>query len=223
MKQCVDAVILDFDGTLVESVGIKDRAFEMLFSAHPEKLGEIMEYHLAHNATVRFEKFEHIYTNILKLPYTDRERDMLSREFSELVFQAIVECSFVPGAVEFLEEFTVLVPLYLVSMSPEDELERILSARRLRRFFGDVYSSRWKKTDAVSDILRRESARASRVVFIGDALEDRRSAQESGVRFIGRDSGKPFGSPNVPVFPDMASIGDFLKSDRLSGFLTQSE
>ena len=41
-------IILDFDGTLVESVGIKDAAFEALFSEYPEHLECIMAYHLSH-------------------------------------------------------------------------------------------------------------------------------------------------------------------------------
>ncbi len=66
------AIILDFDGTIVESVGIKDQAFEALFDQYPEHFDEIMQYHLAHNATIRFDKFKFIAENILHINYTDQ-------------------------------------------------------------------------------------------------------------------------------------------------------
>ena len=65
-KRC-RLLILDFDGTLVESVGVKDEAFALLFKDFPEHLDDIMQYHISHNATIRFEKFEYIFNNILHM------------------------------------------------------------------------------------------------------------------------------------------------------------
>ena len=203
-------IILDFDGTIVESVGIKDAAFKALFGNFPEHLDEIMSYHLFNNATIRFEKFEHIYRNILRLPYTPEIRQWLSKEFSRLVFEKIITCPFVPGAVDFLEYFQKITGLYLISVSPEKELNNILTARNLTRYFKKVYSFEWKKPDAISDILQLEGISPEYAIFMGDTYEDSCSAKKSNVFFIGRDSGKPFENINFPIFKDLVEIKKYL-------------
>jgi len=205
--------MLDFDGTIVESVGIKDDAFRELFRDFPGHLDRIMSYHLANNATIRFEKFKHIYKNILKLPYTDAIREDLSKRFSDLVFKKIVECEYVEGAIEFLEYFKRILPLYLVSMSPVDELDRILNARNLKDYFKDVYSGTRKKTDTIRDILLRENAKGDEAILVGDANEDYLAARSAGIVFIGRDSKKQFYDANVPIYRDLQEILNHLRKE----------
>lgn len=199
-------IILDFDGTIIESVGIKDAAFYELFKGFSEHIDKIMAYHLSHNATIRFEKFEFIYRNILKQPYDPTIREDLSRWFSDLVFNKIVECPFVKGAMEFLEHFVGILPLYIVSMSPEEELNRILYARGLTRFFRGIYSSNYKKPTAIKDILKREGIQANEAILIGDANEDFLAARDTGVFFLGRNSGKIFESERLKILEDFDEI-----------------
>jgi len=205
-------IILDFDGTIVESVGIKDAAFEELFKGFSDHLDDIMHYHLSHNATVRFEKFEYIYRNILNLKYNEEIEKSLSERFSELIFQKIINCPYVPGALEFLQHFQKAVPLYLVSFSPRDELDKILDAKDLKSYFSNVYSSSWNKVDAIVDILLRESVSPKDIVFIGDAYEDYLAARSTSVSFICRNSNKNFYGSDLRMFNDLRSIKDFLDS-----------
>ena len=122
-------IALDFDGVIVESVGIKDQAFEEVFKQYPEQLAQIMEYHRSHNATIRYDKFKYITETILHQPYSETIGQKLGEEFSRYIFKKIVACPSVPGAKEFLEYFYGKRPLYLISMTPEEELMRILQAR----------------------------------------------------------------------------------------------
>lgn len=211
----VKTIILDFDGTIVESVGIKDWAFEALFREYPDKLDEIMRYHLSHNATIRFEKFKYITENILRQEYNEDVEGGLSRGFSDLVVKKIIECPYVPGAMEFLEYFHEILPLYLVSVSPGDELDKILTARDLKKYFKKIYPSPWKKSDAVFDILREENLSPKQTLFIGDSLEDYQSAQAARVSFIGRDSGRSFQGARINVFNDFVDIRAFLDNSNV--------
>jgi phosphoglycolate phosphatase-like HAD superfamily hydrolase len=200
------ALILDFDGTLVESVGIKDRAFHTLFASdYPDRIDEIMAYHLAHNATIRFDKFRHITEAILRERYTAARAKELSDRFSALVAGAIAACPAVEGLDEFLNALQPRLPLYLVSVSPEDELMEILRARELAGRMKGIYSASWSKPDAIRDILRREGVGPEAAIFVGDTPEDRRAAEQTGVCFIGRDSGKPLGA-GVPVHRDLRGV-----------------
>lgn len=204
------AIIFDFDGTLVESVGIKDEAFRELYSGYPEHLDEIMAYHLSHNHTVRFIKFRHISENILGKGYTTEDKDMLSEEFSRIVYQSIVECPFVPGAMELLTACRDKIAIYLVTKSPEEELERILDARGLQPYFTKVYPASWEKNEAIHDILTRLNIHPLQAIYVGDAPEDRIAAEKEGVRFIGRDSGKKI---DCELVPDMHTVLNLIREE----------
>ena len=188
--------ILDFDGTLVESVGIKDRAFERLYGDTPQ-WPAISEYHLANNHTIRFEKFRVIDERFLGIEHTPERAADLAARFSALVADEIVASPEVPGARELLDALDAAdVRTYLLSMSPADELGDILARRGLGERFAGVYAHPWAKADAVCDILTRESAAPADAVMVGDSPEDATAARTCGVRFVGRDSGKelPIGS-----------------------------
>lgn len=200
-------VILDFDGTLIESVGVKDAAFAELFSQYPQWRDEILPYHLENNATIRFEKFRHIVEDILAEEYTpEREAETCDR-FAESVYAGLTGCEWVPGAIEALDRLGATAPLYLVSVSPPDELARVLEARGIADRLTGVYAHPWVKTDAFAEILKREGVTPDEAVFIGDTREDAAFAAAAGIPFVGRDSGKPI-PDDVPVFADMRGVAD---------------
>ncbi len=209
MTPCV--VILDFDGTLVESVGIKDFAFETLFQEYREHLPAIMEYHRTHNATIRYDKFRYITQNILGQPYTEDKAAVLAKEFSQLVFSRIVAAPFVAGSKEFLEYFYTKIPLYLISMSPREEIGKIIEARDMKKYFKGIYTYPWEKDEDIEDILSRENVSLNRATYIGDTQEDLIAAQKAGIRFIGRDSGRPFNTPNnIIISKDFHAIKEYI-------------
>ncbi|MDD1661933.1 MAG: HAD family hydrolase, partial [Methanomicrobiales archaeon] len=64
----IASLLLDFDGVILESVEVKTRAFRELFSFRPDHVGEIVAYHMRNTGVSRFDKFRHIYREILKEP-----------------------------------------------------------------------------------------------------------------------------------------------------------
>jgi len=203
-------ILLDFDGVIIESVGIKDQAFEELYRDYPQFSSQIMAYHLSHNATIRYDKFRYIAEDILKEPYDSQKEKELSKKFSNLVFDKLVRCPFVEGAVEFLEYFSRQLPLYLISISPENELLKILNARSLEGYFKEVYANPPSKSEAFKKILASEQVDASESVYIGDTPEDYQAATTTGIPFIGRKSGKKFPEGDFPVFKDMWGVKNFV-------------
>jgi phosphoglycolate phosphatase-like HAD superfamily hydrolase len=209
IRTALKTVILDFDGVLVESVGIKDQAFAEIFSAFPEQFDRIMQYHMAHNATIRYEKFRHIWTEILNRTYSDEVEQDLCRQYEGRIVDQILQCPDVPGAKDFLQCVSAKIPVYLVSMNPLQELKDILRQRGFLPFFRDVYAFPWKKKDAIADILQREGLSPQEAVFIGDAPEDHIAAEENGILFVGRRSNKAL-PENTPVFDTLTDIQQFL-------------
>ena len=199
-------IILDFDGTIVESVDIKTDAFRELFGPYPAELDRIMAYHLTHNGIPRDVKFKHIYEDILGVAYTAELRDATAKRFSDLVFERVVSCPFVPGAEGFLERASPRLPLYVVSASPETELRRVVEARGLARHFRSVCGSPMAKREHVWRILSREAADPAGALYVGDSVEDYRVARELGVPFIGRRNKEDLSGLGVPVYPDLVGI-----------------
>ncbi len=205
------AIILDFDGVIVESVGIKDDAFRELFKDFPHHLDAIMRYHCANNATIRYEKFRVIYEEILGLPFSAAVSTQLGVQFSKMIFEKIVLCPFVEGASEFLEKFSKESLLYVVSINPAEELKAILEARKIDHYFSDVYAYPWSKADAIREILKRNDFLEKDVVFIGDSPEDFRAAQMVGIDFIGRQAKRSWDVKCGIVLNDLKQIANYLE------------
>lgn len=209
-------IILDFDGTIVESVDIKTEAFRELFSTYSADLDHIMAYHLGNNGISRDVKFKHIYEKILGLPYNAQRREETARRFSELVFDRVVTCPLVVGAKAFLEAFSKRVWLYVVSASPETELRRVVGARGLGRDFCGVFGSPATKLDHARRILSREAASPGAAIYVGDSIEDYRVARELGIPFIGRQNKEDLSELGVPVYPDLDGVAAEVEK-RLTG------
>ncbi len=182
----IKAVILDFDGVILESVDIKTMAFREIFKEYPEQVDAIVEYHLNHGGVSRYKKFIYFYNNILKQPITDEKLTELGERFSKLILEGIKRCAFVLGALEFLEEYSKKLRLYVASGTPEMELRAIVKERGLESYFKGVYGTPATKSEIIRRILDEENLKKDEVIFIGDSETDYKEALKEGVPFIAR-------------------------------------
>ncbi|MBM3251554.1 MAG: HAD family hydrolase [Candidatus Omnitrophica bacterium] len=203
-------IIFDFDGTLIESVGIKNLAFKEIFKDYPEYLDKIMEYHFSHRSVIRFDKFKFIFEEIIGKPYTKEIEEKVSSKFSQYVYEKCLICPLVVGAKEFLDYFFGKIPLYLATINPENQLKKILEARKLIGYFKNIYPHPWSKVDAIKEIKTAEKYSNKEILFIGDALEDYQAAKATGVCFIGRNKKDAFENADIPVFDNFFEINNFI-------------
>ena len=203
-SQDLRTIILDFDGVLVESNDIKDKAFEAVFAAYPQHLKAIIAYH--HSVTaIRFEKFRYVHEHILHLPYNAAIEKQLGDVFAEFCVAKVSVCPSVRGANEFLKYFYGRIPLYLVTINPQADLDIILKNRGLEYYFKGVYPVTGSKQKAIEQILSVENISKNQALFIGDSQGDADSAKAAGVEFIGRQSDMVL--KDVPVvFDDMHQV-----------------
>ena len=200
------AIILDFDGVILESNELKTMAFERVFARFSEYAADMMAYHHAHVSESRFAKFTHLVTDRLGRPPDDPLVAELAGAFSAEMLRLIGACPMVPGAAEFLSAVGARVPLYLASVTPQEELEVILDRRGLSASFARVYGCPpWPKAQAIREILASVGT-VGGVLFVGDSAGDQRAAHETGVEFIARDSGLPFAAPPPRAFADMHGV-----------------
>lgn len=207
------AIVFDFDGVILQSVDIKTRAFEKLFAAEtPEAVARIIAHHLAHGGVSRFEKFRHAYREILKRPLSAEEEVALGLRFNTLVEEAVSVCPWVPGAREFLEARHKLLPLFVASGTPQEELARIVERRGLKEYFRAVYGTPAKKDAILRSIAASLRCGAADLLMVGDAMTDHDAARATGAAFIGVETPgalNPF-PKGVKVLPDLTGLPAFL-------------
>lgn len=218
MPRQLNILILDFDGVILESVSVKTEAFRKLFSFAPKHLDSIVDFHLENGGMSRFDKFRHIYANILLEPLSEERFQWLGRRFSELVFEGVLASSFVNGAEELLRMYSPHLPLFIVSATPEEEIREIVRRRDLDSYFTGVYGSPRSKSDCIRDILSMTGVPPESVLFVGDAHNDLQAALEAGVRFVGRikpgDPDRFTGKPGVDhVIRDLIELHRYIRAE----------
>jgi beta-phosphoglucomutase-like phosphatase (HAD superfamily) len=180
------AVIFDFDGVILESVDVKGWAFQQLFKNYPEHSERILAFHYDNGGLSRVHKIKYILNDILSLPSGDDIVESYCRQFSELVFNRVIDSPFVPGALEALKGFYGSIFMFIVSGTPHEEINRIIDCKELRKYFKAVYGSPITKNVWLATILADNGFIPNEVLWVGDALSDWRAAREHNVRFAVR-------------------------------------
>ena len=185
-KPPLSLLIFDFDGVIAESIAMKAEAFRETFSFVPEHQNEIVKYHLDNGGMSRYVKFRNIYQNILHEELTQEQEELLAGRYEGLVREKMYSIPLVSGAEEILQHYTGQIPLYVVSATPQGEIEEIVSRLGLAGYFTRVYGSPRRKGDCIREILTDTGVSPAETLFIGDAPQDWQAAEETGVRFVAR-------------------------------------
>lgn len=207
----LQAVFFDFDGVIVDSCKVKKEAFRLLFSRYSEEIiVKILEHHRLHGGISRVEKIRWAHRELLRAPLNEKKLDGWARRYSALVLDAVVAVPYIAGAKEFLDfcrkELPEL-PLFVVSGTPEPELQEIIARRGLKDYFVEVLGSPSRKPVHIRRQLERYGLEARCCVFVGDASTDYEAAMETGLGFVGIQGEIDF-PDNVPVLPDCRQLKD---------------
>ena len=200
------ALVFDFDGTLVASNDIKWRGFEVAFAEFPEQLADIMAYCRAHNHTVRSEKFQHVYEQILCRPYTPEIARTLQERFAAATTEAIVNAPEIPGATSFLRGLVGRHTSALLSSTPHWILLDILDRRRMRGYFDLVQGAPVNKAAWLEALRTGHTLTEAQTVFFGDTAEDMAAARLAGCTFIAV-------GPGIEPADEHYAVSDFLDLD----------
>ena len=180
----IKAIIFDFDCVLVESTHIKTEAFRKLFARWPDKADEGVSFHQKNMGISRYVKFKYFYENIIRERYSDEIGFKLGSEFSDIVLDEMKIASFVRGAKPFLENCHSKYSFYIASGTPDEELCEIASHKGINKYFDGIFGSSLTKAEIINNILEADSLKKNMVVFVGDAVSDKKAAEETGVHFV---------------------------------------
>ena len=179
------ALIFDFDGVLVDSLDIKGAAFVKLFEDYGKEIQrKVLEYHHTHGGVSREEKIKYFYRELLKVPLSNAQLRGLCDRFSSLVVDEVVRAKAISGAEEFLKR-SVRYLCFVVSATPQPEMQAILKARKWDKYFDGVFGSPASKVDNVRLILEKWGLRPSECIYFGDSESDYNTANLLKIKSIG--------------------------------------
>ncbi len=205
----LSAIFFDFDGVLVDSVDIKAQAFMSLFVDQPETMQQqIADIFYRYTGRSRQEKLLHIFQHVLQQPVTTEEIDQLSAQFKERSMQAVINCEAINGSYQLLNSLPQILKTFVVSGTPEKELQDIITARGLTNHFTEIRGTPTRKEKNIANILQRHDLTAKNCLMIGDGKVDQDAALENGMPFIGvvaTGKSSPFNTGTI-LIKDMTEL-----------------
>jgi phosphoglycolate phosphatase len=203
------ALLLDFDGVVVESVTIKiDAFFDVYADVTPEQHAQIEAYQRIHGGVGRALKFRHFEKVLYGRDADDERIRYLSNEYAKRVYEAVVACPYVDGAEEFLRAAHGKTDMHVISGTPVDELVNICRRRNIADLFTGIRGAPETKRDAFRHIVEQHGYDPETLLAIGDATTERDAARELGIAFLGvvADPAKNPFSADVPTIPNLVGL-----------------
>ena len=182
----IKTIFFDFDGVIADSVDIKTKAFAKLFKRYGDKIvKKVVEYHLSHGGVSRYDKFRYYYQNFLGKKITDDEINILDKKFSEIVYNEVLKVPFIEGVLDFLDICDREGKnMFVISATPKKEIERIVKARGIDRYFRDVVGSPPTKDENLTYLIKQYDIDPLKAVYFGDSPNDLEVAQKHLISFI---------------------------------------
>ena len=177
-------IFWDFDGVIKDSLEVKTNAFVTLFKPYGlEVVKLVRQHHEANGGMSRYDKIP-IYLRFGGVEPTDDLVMDLCDQFSELVFQNVIDSAWVKGAEEYIRGNTFDQTFILVSATPHEELELIVSELNLITCFHRIFGAPKPKSEAIRQSLSELNELAERCIMVGDGLADLEAAQLMNVPFV---------------------------------------
>ncbi len=185
----VRVVVLDFDGTLIDSNQLKYNAY---FTIMPDMDSGLIEEVLG--SMFEASRYD-IIAEILRRgqkEYMGKGGEMLqakvnelAREYNNIVLEGACTCSEIPGAIDILNFLhSKNIPAYVSSTTPEVFLREIVDGRGWNHFFAGVFGFPATKEETLLSIMKDHGAGPEEVLVVGDGESDRKSAEAFNTRFV---------------------------------------
>lgn len=180
----IEQIIFDFDGVIVDSHKVKDKAFYELFSKYGNKIANKSQlYHLKNIGKSRFFKFNYILKNILQEKSTNKRLKILSYQFDKITIKKIIKLRVVPYLLTFLKKNKYKFIYHISTGTPQNLIMKILKKKKLYSYFDKIYGSPSSKIGHIKKIKKNRK----KTLFIGDSYEDYLSCKKTKTKFILRE------------------------------------
>lgn len=201
-------LVFDFDGVILESVTNKMNAFKAWV---PEKYAAFRDTFSDYNAKAfgksRFVQIRYFYEELVKEDISEATLLTEVERFSQLNAKTILLTEWVEGIQDFIRAaYQANYPLYILSGTPQEELENIVEKKGLTHYFKSIIGSPTTKIEGLTQIINKGGYTPKEIFFFGDANADASAAKALAVNFVYRQSEAIFDKQEV-----YKSINNFLE------------
>lgn len=178
-----DAIIFDFDGTLVDSAGVKYDSFFKLFPATDAHRAIVRDVLADDPDGSRHAVIPRMIEGMRKRGLEISGDDHVLR-YGEIVEAGVTAALESPGATDLLAHLHGRAKLYVASNTPQEAVQHQAKLRGWSRYFDGIFGYPSRKANVVRDILISETIRPHRLAVIGDGISDEEAARANGCVFI---------------------------------------
>ena len=179
-------IFWDFDGVIKDSVSVKSDAFEELFLPFGSDIAKKIRMHHEDNGGMsRYDKLP-IYLNLAGEKNSTDSISKYEKQFSKLVMNRVINSPWVEGVLEYIKTNYKAQKFFLITATPQKEIEEILKKLEISKYFKKVIGSPTNKKDAIKVILSNENINLDDSIMIGDSCSDYEAAKENNVFFVFR-------------------------------------
>lgn len=178
-------IFWDFDGVIKESVEIKSAAYEELFLRWGKRVSfKVRDHHKLNGGMSRFDKIP-LYLSWATEDANKISIDKLCDDFSKLVKSKVIGSSWVPGVIDLIDSLYLNNCFsYLVTATPQDEIEDILCQLQISHYFKEITGSPKNKSIAIGEMIDMHKIVKHDAVMIGDSETDFIASQDNDIDFI---------------------------------------
>ena len=122
-----DYVVFDCDGVILDSNRLKTEAFVSALDDEPDQyVDKMIAYHKANGGISRYKKLRYYFEEINPRKDAEKKIEQAISRFAEIVYRGLMECNYIPGVLDFIEEVKKKeLHIFVVSGSDEEELREV--------------------------------------------------------------------------------------------------
>ena len=183
--QNTENIFFDFDGVIVESLDIKGEGFTELYKDINNKdLNEIIKHHNYYSGVSRFEKIKYYHKKYYNIKLNKEQLVIQCNKYSKIILKKMMNVPYVKGAKEFLELSRKINKIFLLSATPQGELEEILKFKKINNYFIEVCGSPKKKDFHLRKIIKQNNINIDKSIFFGDSVNDYLVSKKFKINFV---------------------------------------
>ena len=196
-----DAVVFDFDGTLVDSAPAKYRAFFDIFpgdDAIQRVVADVLRLDPDGSRHAVIPRMGALMREQgIELSGTDRDR---VSAYGEAVLKAVAACPALARAEEALRLARRSGKVHVSSNTPQEPLRDLLDRRGWLKLIDGVHGYPSRKSDTLRAVVAQTGGDAARVLTVGDGPSDEEAARAIGCPFV-------LVTPQHGLTPAIAALG----------------
>lgn len=180
-----DAVVFDFDGTLVDSAPAKYQAFFDIFPGDEAFKRIVAEILRADPDGSRHAVIPRMVAQMrsqgLKVAGTDQER---IAAYGEAVLASVAACPALARAEEALKLARKSGSVHVSSNTPQEPLRDLLQRRGWLGMIDGIHGWPARKTETLRQVVAQRGGDPARVLTVGDGPSDEEAARAVGCPFV---------------------------------------